>query len=32
MTIVQNVHCCASSSVVLHLVCHAALYFRLNPH
>ena len=30
ITNVQNVQCCASSRVVLPLVCHAALYFRMK--
>ena len=30
MTNVQNVHCCASRSVVLPLVCHAAIYLRMS--
>ena len=30
MSNVQNVHCCASGTVVMPLVCLAALYFRLN--
>ena len=30
MTNVKNAHCCSSSSLVLPLVCHGALYFRMN--
>ena len=30
MTNVQNMHCCASSTVVLPLVFHAALYLSMN--
>ena len=32
MTNVQNVHCCASSTVELNQVCHEAIYFRMNTH